>query len=265
MGIMDIATEIRTGTCAFNDDRFGSVSIDAREFVKAALQKDPRQRPSIDALISHKWLSDNVRQLLSDKPFDKDIAANLFSVHAETNFKKLMMRMISEKVPPSKIRKLEETFNKMDGNHDGIISLAELKDFAKRHPDMAGTQDLEQMWRELDDDHSGALSIHEFVAATLDTQGVLVHDMLWKTFSALDTNHNGKLTKSEIRVAIKEMGARLGAEHVAAMTRLIENEVQGELTFQDFCALMHEEGAREKRAGWGCTNFSVGFCSKVKA
>lgn len=153
----------------------------------------------------------------------------------------------------------------MDGNHDGMITLQELRDFAQKHPDIAVAQNLDDMWHELDGDHSGFISIHEFVAATLDTQGVLVHDMLWKTFSALDTNHNGKLTKKEIRGAIKEMDARLGAEHVEALTQLIENEVQNEITFQEFCTLMHEEGKREKRAGWGCTQLTVGVCSKLRA
>jgi len=263
--ILEIARDIKAGHCDYKDDRFRNVSSNAREFVKTILNKEVQQRPSPDKLLSHKWLSENVRQLLSDKPFDKEVAANLFSAHAETNFKKMMMRMISEKVPPAKIKSLEQTFNKMDGNHDGVITLEELKDFAVKHPDMAGAQDLDQMWKELDGDSSGSISIHEFVAATLDTQGVLVHDVLWKTFSALDTNHNGRLTKNEIRGAIKEMGSRLGGEHVARMTQLIESEVQGELTFQEFCALMHEEGAREKRAGWACTKLTMGCCSKVNA
>mmetsp|Transcript_151521 Transcript_151521/g.486244 ORF Transcript_151521/g.486244 Transcript_151521/m.486244 type:complete len:531 (-) Transcript_151521:145-1737(-) len=240
---------------------FTGASKQAKDLILKMLLLKPKDRPPFDKLLHDSWLAEGHREQISDTPLDIEVAKNCFTVHAETNFKKNMMRLISENVPPSQIKKLEETFNKMDSNHNGMITLQELRGWVEKHPDACSQKDLDRVFEELDGDRSGQISIHEFAAATLDTQGILVHDVLWKTFSALDTNHNGRLTKDEIKAALKELNMRLGQEHIDKMSALVDTEVDGDLTFHQFCALMHEEGARDKRTGWGCSKIMKVACS----
>lgn len=261
--LLELAQSITTTQPRFMKklEHVSKVGID---LVTEMMSSKPGARPQFKDLVENRWLSDTFRHELSQAPFDAEVAAHFLTAHRETNFKKCMMRLMSEKLPPTKIKQLESTFNAIDKNHDGMVSYKELKHFCKKNPEICDTDDLEKMWEDIDADKSGQISIHEFVASTLDTQGIIVHDVLWKTFSALDTNHNGKLTRSEIKAALRELNMRLGEEHIQALTRLVDEEVgSGEITFHEFCALMHEEGARERRTACCCTTVAHGSRTKV--
>jgi len=243
------------------DRRLPKVSTPAREILKAMLDKDPKKRPTVEKLLQYAWLNEAHKAELSDKPFEKEVFTNLMTIHSETHFKKFVMRMISEKMSPTKLRQLEQTFSQADLNGDGMISLSELKKFIETHPDLAeemkqldGTgETIESVFAELDGDSSGQISIHEFIASTLDAQSCLVHSVLWDAFKALDQNHDGKLSKKELRTVVKEVGGRLGQDHLNDMVKLIEWEVTGDMSFEEFCHMMQEEGGRhERRHGTTC-------------
>jgi len=246
------------------DKRLSKVSTPARELVRSMLTKDPGLRPSLTELMTHPWLPEARHSEISNKPLDPEVITHLMTVNSETQFKKFVMRLVSEKIPANQIKSLEGHFARLDLDGDGLISLAELTRALGEQPEMADyVAQLQEAFNEIDEDHSGKISVHEFVAATLDTQGDVVQNALWDTFKAMDADHDGKLTKKELRRVVQEVQGRLGKSHIDEMVRLIELEVTEDMSFEDFCHIMTEEGARlERRAG--CCGVVVRSCRSCK-
>jgi len=231
--------------------RLHKVSLPACALMQSMLRKDPDERPDYDMLFKNNWLSEHRRSEVCNQEVGVEVLQNLVTVASETHFKRFVMRVISENVSRSQIKELQSTFVKLDDNGDGMIGLEELQKAIAEAPELAKVaHNLEEVWKDLDADRNGLVSIQEFIAATLDTQEGIVKNALWDVFKAIDVNHDGKLTKKELNRVVKELNGRLGKEVVDEMQRLIEGEVNDEMTFDDFCKFMAEEGARaERRAG----------------
>lgn len=236
------------------EKRLTKVSDKGRSIVAKMLRKDPKERPTWEELLEHPWFSGHKDNC--NEPMETHVIENLTSTHQETHFKRLVMRMVSEKLPRRQVHKLQQEFAKLDLNGDGMITIEELKGAVLSNPAFADKgQALEAAFKEIDCDNSGKMSVAEFVAATLDTQDFLVHQALWDAFKAIDANHDGKLSKQELHRVVHEMGNRLGSEHVDELSRLVQREVKDGLTFDDFCALMQEEGkGAERKADGMCYN-----------
>jgi len=232
------------------EKRLAKTSAPCRSLVAQMLRREAEKRPSWEELLAHPWVSGHKENC--NEALDVDICENLISMHHETHFKRLVMRMVSEKLPRGQVKKLQQAFHKMDLNGDGMISLEELKTAIMRDEVFADKGPaLEAAFKEIDIDNSGKISVNEFVASTLDTQNLLVHQALWDAFKAIDANHDGKLSKQELSRVVQEMGSRLGSEHIAEMSRLVQQEVRDGVTFEEFCQLMEEEGKGLERKADG--------------
>merc|ERR1712187_846086 len=137
------------------------------------LAKDPRLRPSPENLLKNPFLAESHH--LSEAQICPEVIGNLMTLHRETRFKKSIMQMISEKLPPVKIRDLENAFAILDASGDGFVTLPELKQYLLEHPQILNMKqsDVDKVFLEINDDDDNVISLQEFVIATLDTQHVL--------------------------------------------------------------------------------------------
>lgn len=242
----ELASQICHTNLVF-DIRSHELSRHARDFLIAALTKDYRVRPTAAQLLDHPWL-----MMLKNAHTAKgallplEICKQLGTLHAETHFKKAMLRIIATKMTPSKIKKLTNVFDSFDTDRDGQISLTEFKEGLAKHPELSSNGEIEIIFSEIDYDQSGKISVSEFIAATLDSQDALLDRVLWDTFSALDTNENGIVSREELRNAVRSVEGRLGREHAELIASRLVDEVGTSLNFADFKELIHEEGGRQR-------------------
>jgi len=232
------------------------LSQSTKELIQSMLQKDPSKRPTADELLAHTWLLEKTKH--SETPLDQDIASNLKSFQAETHFKKFMMELISTKIPHKKMKEFENSFNAMDTNNDGFVTMDELKAGVEKGLTGSEAKDMEQVFKDIDSDGSGVISIREFIACTVDAQKGLVTGLLHDSFKALDTNKDGCITRDEIERMVHEVDGRLGAAHIEVMMEAIENEVGDSISFERFCSLVTGEG------GAGTVSPAMMCCTKVK-
>lgn len=223
------------------------ISPQAKSLLHKMLKKDPSERPGLPELLSDPWFGDEGGEgAASGTPLDSEIIQQLGSIHAETHFKKMMMRIISSKVPGRKIKELTKAFKALDSDGDGQLTMAEFKAGISKSGLFRGQDitDVEQAFKEIDFNHSGGISVDEFLAATIDSQQEVVEAVLWDAFKAVDEDHDGRLDLKELERVVKSLDTSLGAEHVEMMMHLLEHEVDGPLTFQEFKDLIFREGGR---------------------
>lgn len=158
----------------------------------------------------------------------------------------MMMRIICSKVPGRKIKDLTKAFKALDANGDGQLTLAEFKAGISKSGVFMGQDitDLETAFNEIDVNHSGGISVDEFLAATIDSQQEVVEGVLWDAFRAVDEDNDGRLDYKELERVVRSLDTSLGAEHVEMMMHLLENEIDGPLSFQEFKELIFREGGR---------------------
>lgn len=223
------------------------ISSQANSLLHKMLKKDPSERPGLQELMSDPWFGDEGGEgAATATPLDAQILQHLGSIQAETHFKKMMMRIICSKVPGRKIKDLTKAFKALDANGDGQLTLAEFKAGISKSGVFMGQDitDLETAFNEIDVNHSGGISVDEFLAATIDSQQEVVEGVLWDAFRAVDEDNDGRLDYKELERVVRSLDTSLGAEHVEMMMHLLENEIDGPLSFQEFKELIFREGGR---------------------
>lgn len=108
-----------------DSEDWAQISNDAQDFVKLCLDKDPKDRPSAEFLLSHAWLcSDDSKSYQALNSVSK----NLAQFCAASNFQKTIISMLAGlKVQQEELSELSNAFLFIDKNQDGTLSLDELK------------------------------------------------------------------------------------------------------------------------------------------
>ena len=95
------------------------------------------------------------------------------------------------------IATMDVEFRKLDANHDGVATRAEVDAQQQRLAAATITQRARTLFAQLDADHNGQVSVDEFVRANLaqmrkaDSAAVM---------NRLDTNHDAKVSAVEYRI-----------------------------------------------------------------
>merc|ERR1719216_511891 len=96
----------------------------------------------------------------------------------------------------------------LDGNGDGFLTPAELREGMKKAGFTDIPADLQQILEEVDSNGSGSIDYTEFLAATLDRKMYLQEDICWAAFRAFDRDGNGKISKEEIAAVLGDGDVR---------------------------------------------------------
>jgi len=236
--LWDLSEKIMTAKPRLN------LSLELQELLSSLLKKDPRQRPTMKGFVKHTWI--RKAQVLSNDPMDGGICKHLGSLHTESSLKILIMRIVSSKVPTKKVQEVMRSFQAIDQNNDGLITFKELRDGMLKFPDLfsENVTEIDKMLDEIDDCQTEGLSIEELIAATIDMQHDVMTSVLWDAFSAFDVDRSGTLTLNELQLMVQGLEGQIGSHQVELMMQMLEYEIADELTFDEFRAIITQEGTR---------------------
>jgi len=127
------------------DSAWSQVSRDAQRATRAALEKDPRKRPSASALLSNSWLSDVPRLILGQQsqfemaqgqksqpgPFQvleslRHFASPGHRGMSRSRLRQAFLRLLSRELSETQIAHLRGTFLRLDLDGDGMLSAEDL-------------------------------------------------------------------------------------------------------------------------------------------
>jgi len=194
---------ILRGTIQFKEGAWQHASNDAKDFIRKLLVPDERKRMSGRKALQHPWIQQ--RSKLSETPCPKEVAESVKRYAEAHRFQKMVRHAMATHLTSSELHKLRNTFEHLDTDGVGTISIDRLKEvLQKDNSQHNALEGIDLSHFDLDGD--GEVDWQEFVAVVMEDHEMYNEENLEKVFRDLDTDGSGTL-------CIKEITKLLGNDH----------------------------------------------------
>lgn len=223
---------ILNGEPDYSAKRFAHVSLQAIDFLKKLLVKDPAKRISTEEALEHPF----IQRLYLLQEGEKDRETHL-DVHESLSYfvhlsqhKKLTLEVVAYALNFSEMQLLREDFLKIDKDKSGTVSLSELKhSFENMGRDIP--QNVVEIFESVDVDQSAEINYNEFIAAAMCKRVTIDEEKLVLAFESMDTDCSGYLTREAIE---KGVGQMLSPNELDEMMLEVDTNRDGRIDYAEF-------------------------------
>jgi len=199
------------------------------------LAYDEDKRFSAQQCLQHKWLTNMSDDGAANVTVNPKAIQNLKMWHGTQRFKKVALTAIATQLSEAEIKTLKDTFQALDKNGDGTLTLDEVQKGCKQHK-VALPANFEEVFKSIDSDGSGRIDWTEFVASTMDKSMQNREDLLWAAFRVFDTDGNGQITRDELGKVLGNMDGVMDPEEFGK----IDLDGNGVIDFEEFKEMMRK-------------------------
>merc|ERR1712232_1274997 len=141
------------------------------------------------------------------------------------------------------IEHLKTIFETLDKNHDGVVSLKELKKGLSSVKSTDVPANLSELMDSLDVNGSRRIDYTEFLAATLDARHHEEEGICWTAFQHFDRDGNGVITRAELDEVLhdEDVAALMSSDTSTMVAQSMEEfdiDKDGVIDFEEFMAMM---------------------------
>jgi len=203
------------------------ISQSARALITRLIEKDVAKRPSAHEALEDPWFSGGaVTTAISPSVFE-----SLTKFQNTSKFRSLMLETMTNFLSEVEVKQLKESFIRMDTNHDGTITVDELRRALKEiRPDVS-EQEVWKIMRQADQDNDGRLSYRELYFTALDRKVREKEERMLLMFKEIDRNGDGKLSPDEISRALRDRGIE---SNVVELLRQVDKDGNGLIDYDEF-------------------------------
>lgn len=226
-------------------------SQEACDFIKKLLNQDEGLRPTSHEASEELWLRAGQNGALQDLPRrqTKRITNSMVNFGQKSAFSKALLNCVAGQLDTSSLEKLNCTFEALDTDKNGRLSVQELKQGLTT---LGLSEDaIESLADSMDVDNNGEVEYSEFVAGCLDAQSQLVDGVLFHAFGIFDVDNDGKISLDELRVMLCG-GGPLNAvlpdgKTVEDVLKEVDTSKDGAISYTEFKAYLEKESAGQVR------------------
>lgn len=215
----------------YSAKRFGHVSVQAIDFLKKLLVKDPAKRISTEEALDHPFIQRlYLKEDVKEREIHSDVHESLsYFVHLSQH-KKLTLEVVAYSLNFHEMEVLREDFLKIDKDKSGTVSLSELKhSFESMGRDIP--QNVLEIFQSVDVDESEEINYNEFIAAAMCKRVSIDEEKLVLAFEAMDTECTGYLTRESIENGVGQM---LKPGEIDAMMQEVDTNKDGRIDYGEF-------------------------------
>ena len=173
---------------------------EAKDLISKILTPES-QRLTLQEVLEHPWVVNNANK--SDNgDVNTSLIDRLKNFTRCTRLRKAVATLIATQVSDVDIKDNIKTFNSIDKNMDGYITIDELeRGMASTTPD-----ERKEIMDHVDTDHNQAINYNEFIAATLNDKTLKNSFSINKAFDFFDRDKNGQIEKEELQFILQNAG-----------------------------------------------------------
>jgi len=212
---------VRAGKVNFEGKGFSPVAID---FMQSLLTYDQEQRPTAEASLGHKWITE-LAQVTVDETVAISALNNLKTFRAEETMKQATYAYIaSQLLSKTKKEELAKVFKAFDKNGDGKLSMDEVKQgYLDHYGKIMSDEEVETMFNSVDADRSGFIDYTEFIVATVNSDEFTSNEFLQAAFKLFDKDGSGSISGDEIKAVLGfNGGSKSSAEDAKAIDAILK-------------------------------------------
>lgn len=230
----------------------------AKDAVRILLLHSTRMRCTAEKFLKHPWIIKDPERVSRSKM--TRVMQNVVAFSNETTFKKFVMRVIAEDMPPEKVQIIQAAFCSIDKNGDGMLDCEEIRKAINKYLDIL--LPVADVLNALDRDCSGSIGFPEFMAASLGQHECCNKEVLWNAFNRFDKDGDGRFDKMEISSVVRELDNLSQHTEVNAEVEEISKDVSMPMDFDAFfytmCTPAGQTIDHTKKAMSGCLWKSFG-------
>ncbi len=224
----------------FHQPHWKEISKETIDFIKALLVKNPSKRLTPQQALFHPFFKNIYKEIHSTRHIDKDVLGNLSRFQNTVRFKKLVLGMLANSLSKDELNRLTKTYNAMDLDHEGFISMQELKKAFEKSKISLTDKEINTIIERIDNDKNGKLNYSEFLMAAINIKQVISYKQrLINLFHTIDSEKSGFIDVNNLKKYIKRCGREVeDADEIFTMISEVSKNKQSHITIEDFLELL---------------------------
>jgi calcium-dependent protein kinase len=240
-------------TCPMSGPPWNHHSKESKHFINSIFKYNPRNRPTIDQLLSHKWLSSKLPAL--DKAVAVNVVQNMRNFNASNQFFSVCAAAVARQLDHHSLQDIHRVFYELDTNGDGVLDINEVRSGFKRifGEGSGEVATVDEMFEALDLNGSGSLDYTEFCAAGIGDSVRMQEQALWAAFKSFDIgDENGKISADEIAQVLRNADVRKDWSSIVcekSAKEIVSNfdaDGDGNIDFEEFVLMMRKLAVDKK-------------------
>eukprot|EP00808_Paulinella_micropora_P027774 g727.t1 len=200
-----------------------SLSTEARDLISRMLAADPIDRLTIEEVLAHPWLQETPRD-----PIDR-VMQSLPSLNGRYKLRDRLLRALTEELTEKELSELKQSFEKLDGDRNGKLSLAELKAAGSKQQEFPALHKLMNIIKAADVDRDGEISYQELLNSAVAAALMAKEERLVRIFKQMDKMNTGSISRDNIQRYLK-----ISRHEAQEMIDELDRDQDGRISYMEF-------------------------------
>lgn len=223
---------IMEGKYTMKPERWGKISKQATNFTQALLQVSPEKRLTAQQALEHPWIAS--RRQANTVAIDENVVDALRQFGKASKFRRCCLEMMAWSLSNEERAKVRQYFIQMDQNHQGTITLTELKKVLTDKFNIAD-EETNAIFAAMDTNSDEEIHYSDFLAAMVSTRIALHDDLLMAAFKRFDTDSSGYITSDNLREVLGDSYEGEEIEKLLAEADLVHD---GRISYPEFVSYL---------------------------
>jgi len=180
------------------------VGGDARDLLKALLERVAEMRADVDQVLEYKWLKpktacDELANGRLTREGSRKLVKRMSLMGECSRFQKVLLMLTAHHARMADVEKMRLVFMAQDANGDGQITLDELRQgMLNSCGSSVSMQELHDHFVQADTNGDQSINYMEWLSATLEQSTISAEDNIQEMFAYMDQDGSGTISKQEL-------------------------------------------------------------------